>query len=259
MIKYFKCESLEKTGLVKTAYTSNNSEARWKIYSKDPSHFCMKYYEEMASMMGIKVDDMVRIPQKHTTNIKIVKKGDGGLGISRQEDEGYIDGMITDEKGIMLCTVEADCIPVYMLDPKNKAIGMIHSGWRGTAGLISIKALDMMKKEYNTDIKDILIYLGPSICKDCYEVRDDVIDEFSKIFDDKEIKDIYSIKEDSDISDRKYNIDVKLALKKTLWRHGIKKENIEESIYCTYHNVDLFDSYRRTKDVGHILTCIMLV
>lgn len=259
MIKYFECEPLEKTGLVKSIYTSNNTKVRWKIFSKDPEHLCVPYYEELAKIIGVTIENMVRIDQKHTTNIKRIDKNDAGKGIIIPNDKEPYDGMITNEKNIVLCTIEADCIPIYILDPINKAIGMIHSGWRGTVGQISIKAIDMMKKEYNTDIKNVLIYLGPSICKNCYEVRDDVINEFSKILNEDDMKEISTIKKDCDINDKKYNLDVKLALKKTLLKKGIKQENIYESPYCTYHDDEFFDSYRKTKDVGHILSCIMLL
>ena len=54
------------------------------------------------------------------------------------EIDGLCDGVITNEKNLMLLTVEADCVPVYILDPVKKAIGMVHSGWRGTVQRITV-------------------------------------------------------------------------------------------------------------------------
>lgn len=92
---------------------------------------------------------------------------------------------------MVLCTVKVDCTPVFILELINKAIDMVHSGWRGTVNKISENAIDLMNKKYNSKIEDILIFFGPSICGDCHEVQDDLIPEFEKILDKNEIKQVF--------------------------------------------------------------------
>ena len=77
------------------------------------------------------------------------------------------DGMITNVPGICLVTFYADCVPLYFVDPVKKAIGLSHSGWRGTVGKIGKVTVEQMQKTYGSDPKDILAAIGPSICQDC--------------------------------------------------------------------------------------------
>ena len=88
--------------------------------------------------------------------------------------------MITNVPGICLVTFYADCVPLYFVDPVKKAIGMSHSGWRGTVGKIGKVTVEKMVKEYGSNPSDIVAAIGPSICQDCYEVSEDVILEFQK-------------------------------------------------------------------------------
>ena len=79
---------------------------------------------------------MVFSHQTHTTNIRKVTREDCGKGFSRERDYQDIDGLITNEPGVALTTFYADCVPIFLVDPVKKAIGLSHSGWRGTVGKI---------------------------------------------------------------------------------------------------------------------------
>ena len=71
-------------------------------------------------------------------------------------------------------TFFADCVPLFFYDPVKKAIGASHSGWRGSVKRIGEKTVRRMEEEFGSNPKDILAVIGPSICKDCYEVSEDV-------------------------------------------------------------------------------------
>lgn len=75
--------------------------------------------------------------------------------------------MITNEKNIVLATYFADCVPLYIVDTKNKAIGLSHSGWRGTVGKIGQVTLEKMNEQYGTKPEDTVVCIGPSICQNC--------------------------------------------------------------------------------------------
>lgn len=90
--------------------------------------------------------------------------------------------MITNVPGLTLATFYADCVPLYFVDPVKRAIGLSHSGWRGTVGKIGKKTVERMEETYGSNPADIRAVIGPSICQDCYEVSVDVIDEFRQAF-----------------------------------------------------------------------------
>ncbi len=256
-MNYMSVEKFDSYGFVKTFMIPKN-QGRWRIYSfnKEANMEDLKYYKEVGDLFGITYEQMVRLPQGHSKNIMIAKKEDGGLGVTKMEVEGYCDGVITNEKNLMLLVIVADCVPVYILDPVKKAIGMVHSGWRGTVQKITENAIDLMKEKYNSNVDDILIHFGPSICVNCYEVGIELIDEFKKILVCDEIHKVFKpIKEKPE----KYLLDVAESIRLSLLRYGIKEKNISKTDICTYHE-DIFYSRRLTGDKTKVtLTGIMLV
>ena len=86
------------------------------------------------------------------------------------------DGHVTAEPGIMLTVTVADCIPVYLVDPVTKAIGLLHSGWRGTAAGMLEAGIAALHTHYGADAANIVIHCGVGICDQCYEVGSEVMD-----------------------------------------------------------------------------------
>lgn len=167
--------------------------------------------------------------QKHTTKIFIVNK-------SFPKKIG--DGLITKEKDLLLKIRVADCLPIFFFDPKKEIIGLIHAGWRGTLKEISKKAV-LLFKNLGSYPKDILVWIGPSIGKCCYEVKEDLIKKFSKTFPDFKRKIIFK-------RGGKYFLDLKETNRLILLKEGLKKKNIEISPICTFCNKNYF-SFRREK------------
>lgn len=135
-------------------------------------------FEILASTTGFSTDDMVMSDQTHTTNVIHVTEKDRGRGWSRDKDWKDVDGFVTDTPGVMLATFYADCVPLYFADPVHRAIGLSHSGWRGTAGKIGKITVEKMKSLFGTEPEELICVIGPSICRDCYEVSQEVADQF---------------------------------------------------------------------------------
>ena len=201
----------------------------------------VKNHEIIANAIGFNPENIVASKQTHTTNVKIVSKKDCGKGIYRERDYDDVDGMITNEKGIVLATYFADCVPLYMVDTKNKAIGLSHSGWRGTVGKIGKVTLDLMKETYGTNPKDVIACIGPSICRDCYEVSEDVATEFEAAFKGRE-KDILINK-----GNGKYQLDLWECTYIIFEECGVYEENIHMPDICTCHNMEMMFSHRATQ------------
>ena len=256
-MKINEIEEINKYGFVR-AFAVPKDDHRWRIYSynvKDNMHD-LKYYKELAECFGISTDDMVRIMQTHTANIYIAKKGDGGLGVTRKEPDIEYDGFITNEKGLMLLTIQSDCTPVFILDPKNKAVGLVHSGWRGTVKNITKSAIELMNKNYGSNIEDLIIHFGPAICGNCYEVGMELIDEFKKLLACDEIHKVFKPIIDKE---EKYTLDVTEAIRLSLLKIGIKQENISRDKICTCHD-NIYASWRRDHDkTKQMIVGIMLV
>jgi hypothetical protein len=83
--------------------------------------------------------------------------------------EGY-DGYVSNKAAVVLATFHADCVPLYFYDPRRKAIGMAHAGWRGTVKGMAGMMVDRMAKEFGSRPQDLLVEIGPCISAAGYEV-----------------------------------------------------------------------------------------
>ena len=253
-MNYSTIINFDQTDLVRTICTQKSADQNdgvWK-YGEEGA---LQNYEALAKLFGISLSDIVHVKQTHTAAVRIVTREDGGEEILRPESVSGFDGMITNEKRLLLCTLQADCVPVFLLDPVQQVIGMVHSGWKGTANQISVNAVRRMQKEFGCRPSDILAAMGPCICGDCYEVGEDLLDPFAVYYSEEERSCFFRKGEKKG----KYLLDLPEAIRIALQRDGLKEENITKPFSCTLHD-DLFASYRKEKDpVARMLTGIMLV
>ena len=154
------------------------------------------------------------------------------------------DGLITNQKNIILSTTNADCILLLFFDPVKKVIANTHSGWKGTIQRIAVKTVEKMIKEFECNPKDIICCICPSIRKCHFEVEKDVKDMFENEF--KDLENLNNIIEEK-IPNAKWNIDTVLINEMILEKQGLKKENIIDSGICSVCNSDLIHSYRVEK------------
>lgn len=187
----------------------------------------------IAKAIGVQEKDMVYTHQTHTVNVAVVGDHDRG---KRFMDT---DGMVTDVPGICLVTFFADCVPLYFVDPVKKVIGLSHSGWRGTVHKMGKVTVEKMTENYGCDPKDIIAAIGPSICQDCYEVSEDVIEEFRSNFGTKVLPELFFRKENG-----KYQLNLWRANEEVLAEAGIEKERIAVTNVCTHCNPDILFSHR---------------
>lgn len=198
----------------------------------------VKNHEIIAETIGFSPKNIVASHQTHTTNIRVVSKDDCGKGIYRLRDYEDVDGMITNLPGVVLTTYFADCVPLYIVDTKNKAIGLSHSGWRGTVGKIGKVTIERMREIYKTEPEDIIACIGPSICQDCYEISEDVAKEFEGVFCDN-ICDILISK-----GNGKYQLNLWKCNQLIFEEAGVLPENIYVTDICTCCNTEVLYSHR---------------
>ena len=200
-------------------------------------------YRRVADALGHgkTLDDFVCTFQTHTTNIKVVTEEDRGKGPARLRDYTDIDGLITNVPGIILGSFHADCPPVYIIDPVKRAIGLVHSGWKGTRGKIAAKAIEKMAENYGSKPDDLICAIGPSICGPCYEIGRDVAEDFSGSFTEEEMHDFGIL---VPYPDEKFRLYLWNAIKLTLLQSGVREDNILVTDICTRCNPNLLFSHR---------------
>ncbi len=113
-------------------------------------------YRRVAEAMGGTLSDIVCSDQTHTTNVRRVDRSCGGYGVTKERPYTDVDGLVTDEPGLILATFYADCVPLYFVDPIHHAIGLSHSGWRGTVGRMGQHTIEVMRREFHSDPGEIL-------------------------------------------------------------------------------------------------------
>lgn len=197
-------------------------------------------FKRIADILGCELGDFVLSHQTHTTNVRVVTAADKGKGITKERDYEDVDGLITNVSGIVLSTFYADCVPLYFLDPVKKAIGLSHSGWRGTVNKMGKVTVDRMIEEFDCNTKDMIAVIGPSICVDCYEVSMDVAQEFMTAFADAENLDKIVFPK----NEEKAMLNLWQANLAVLIEAGILRENITLPDLCTSCNKELLFSHR---------------
>ncbi len=239
---------LAETGLVRHCFTTRMGGISRGIYGTmnlsftrgDDPAAVQENYRRLAKALGVNCERFVFTDQTHTTNVRVVTDTDAGKGLVRERDYSDVDGLITNVPGLVLSTFYADCVPLYFVDPKNHAIGLSHSGWRGTVGRMGKVTIEAMQQNYGTRPEDLICAIGPSICQDCYEVSADVADAFAAEFPEHVDKILIAK------ADGKYQLDLWKANELVLLETGVKKEQISCTNVCTCCNAASLFSHRAT-------------
>lgn len=214
-------------------------------------------YRRICQSLGLHRDSLVLSHQVHDTKIRLVTEEDKGKGILKERDYEGIDGLITDRKGITLVTFYADCVPLFFVDKKNRAIGLSHSGWKGTVSRMGKATLTSMEEQFGTNPEDVTAVIGPSICGDCYEVSEDVAQAFQKEFRGPHLGDILTCKGRNEEGENKYQLNLWEANRRILLDTGVPRENIHISGVCTCCNPNLLFSHRASGGKRGILAAFL--
>ena len=93
-------------------------------------------FARLGRAMGLDCRNLVFSDQTHTSNVRVVTEADRGQGFVREKDYRDVDGLVTNVPGLVLAAFYADCVPLFLVDPVHRAVGLSHSGWKGTVGKI---------------------------------------------------------------------------------------------------------------------------
>lgn len=246
-VRYLVYPLLEQTGIVKHGFSTriggvskgDCSSMNLSFSRGDDESAVRENYRRMARALEVSYEDFVCSKQTHTTNVRKVTEEDRGKGLIKPLDYQDVDGLVTNVPGLCLTTFYADCVPLYFVDPVHHAIGLSHSGWRGTASGMGRVTLETMAREYGTDAKDVIAAIGPSICQDCYEVSEDVILEFQSAFSKEHWSSLFYRKENG-----KYQLNLWKANEIILLDAGVLPEHLAITNICTCCNSEILFSHR---------------
>ena len=257
-IEYIQFKKLlEYEDIINHAYgigiNRNYRTARAKgedVYNKS-----MNDYKDLCNALEINYINCVKPCQQHTRNIKTAEQK---INLDKPDFEmseyAQTDGLITNKRNIAIATTNADCILLIFFDPVKKVIANVHSGWRGTLQRISVEAVNKMRQEYNSNPKDIICCICPSIRKCHFKVHEDVQKPYFEEFKDfSSINELIVAIEGED----RWAIDTVEINKIILKLAGLKEENIIDSGICSVCNSDLIHSFRVEKEGYGLSTAII--
>ena len=246
-VTYLTYAALEKISGIVHCFSTRLGGVSQGIFSSmnlsftrgDDEEAVKENYRRLGAAVGFSVDAVVSSDQTHTTNVRVVDGSDRGNGVTRPRTFHDVDGMITNVPGVVLATYYADCVPLYFVDPVHGAIGLSHSGWRGTVGKIGKVTIEKMHQEFGSDPAEILTAIGPSICQDCYEVSEDVIAEFRNGFGEAHWDRLFYQKDNG-----KYQLNLWEANRIIFLEAGIGEDHISMPGICTCCNPEFLFSHR---------------
>lgn len=196
---------------------------------------------QWAESIGYDPERLVRTGQVHENDVFVVKEEHQGMGRRRDTPTpASADAMITQAINVPIMTLAADCLPLLMYDPKQRAVAAVHAGWRSTVQDIAGETVRAMQREFGTDPADLLAFLGPAIGVCCNEVGPEVTAEWRGIADSLGPLRELAVTRPS----VKEHFDVPRANTLLLQRAGVLAEHIEVSSICTKCNLDDWFSHR---------------
>ncbi|MBO4748914.1 MAG: peptidoglycan editing factor PgeF [Lachnospiraceae bacterium] len=269
-ISYLTFPKLDACEIVRHLFTTREGgmstgqfrSMNFSVSLGDDRENVLENYRRVAGLLGCDASDVTGTVQTHTTNIRRVEECDRGKVAVKAPDYGDVDGLVTNVPGIALAAFTADCVPIFFVDPVRKAIGLAHSGWRGTVSNMAGKMVKRMEEEFGTKKEDLICAIGPSICRNCYEVDETVAAPFRELLGDItgelmaiDAANAYPVRENGRFrkvledgkAEGKYQLDLWLANLILLVRAGVLPERVDVTDLCTADNKEVLFSHRASQ------------
>jgi YfiH family protein len=193
-------------------------------------------WAELASETGF--EEVVHARQVHGCEVHVLEGESAPRSPSSPRLLDPADGHVTDRPGVLLAVTTADCVPVFVVDERRRAVGAIHAGWRGAAAGILERALDAMRSGFGSVPDDVHVHLGPAICGSCYEVGPEVFEALGL-----------------DTPPGPTPIDLRAVLARRAAGAGVRPSRITVSTHCTRCGTSGLYSHRggdAQRQVGYI-------
>ena len=223
--------------------TGRYGEFNINRYCGDSDEAIRRNREALCRLLSITDDRLLMPHQVHKAEIAVITEPIG------MDLEGY-DALMTNVEEVCIGVSTADCIPVLLYDPRQRAVCAVHAGWRGTVMRIVEQSVARMTEVYGTNPQDLIAQIGPGIHLESFEVGDEVYQAFeTEGFPMTLISKKYE----------KWHIDLPECNRLQLISVGVPETQISVSPVCTYMQSDTYFSARRLGiESGRIFTGIIL-
>ena len=230
------CDFLEHAFCTRRGGTSQDEykSLNMSFREGDEEFRVLSNWDRLATAFDIPLEQFLVVNQVHGDAIFVIKPH--GSYFSSRDELNY-DAIVTTRANLAICIKTADCVPVSVVDKVKKVIAVVHAGWRGSALGISAKVIALMQNQYRSQPQDILVAIGPSIGRCCYEIDQATADAFRKQ-NNHELFLQQGKKKD------KWMLDLVEANRRQILEAGVPENNIEVSGFCTTCNQDMFFSHR---------------
>lgn len=259
-ISWYSYSIFEQFGLLTFSTTREGgvSSGNWQslnfgLHSGDNFSDVLENRKRLQDRLEISSRQMVFAQQTHRKNVHVAGLNDRGRGsVNYEEAVADTDAFVSCEKQLCITMQTADCVPVFLYDTKNKAIGIVHAGWRGTVQNITGETLKAMSAHYHTSPSDVIAAIGPSISAQAFEVGNEVVEAIYTCFGKNADSLITTIND-------KPHVDLWRANVIQLTSVGVKERNIEIAGICTYADNRFFSARRDGLESGRMLSGIMML
>ena len=194
-------------------------------------------WRRATASVGSTPDRLMRVKQVHGNVVRVLKRGEVPDGAHGDRPDG--DALVSNEAGLALAVMVADCVPTVVVDPVRGAAAAIHAGWRGTCARVGPAAIEAMRREFGSDPSDLLAAIGPSVGADDYEVGEPLIEAFADAGHRDEQINSWFIR-----GGAKLRLDLWRANADQLRAAGLRDDHIYICGLSTVSHPHIFDSYR---------------
>ena len=193
----------------------------------------------LARQLGFRLPEVLTVRQVHGKRIVVAARNAAKHSVALED----ADGILTDRRGLAIAVRTADCLSVFLYDPRNEAIGLLHAGWRGTRQQISARAVALMRKQWDSNPGDLRVAFGPAIRSCCYRVGASFLEHFP---------------EETLKRKEGYFFDLPQANKNQLVGAGVGAANIMDCAVCTCCDAACFSYRRQRESAGRMISIMML-
>jgi len=230
---------LENFPHINHAFTTKKS-GNLAFHVDDNSKNVLTNHKLLANSLKYPYKSLIHMKQIHSNIVHIVDNFD------TFNTPPTCDALITNKKNTPLMVMVADCAPILFYDSAKEVIAVAHSGRAGTFNNIIQETVDCFKKNFNTQISDIVVSVGANICQECYEVGEEIFEE------GKNLGFEYAFKKNQ----KEYYLNIRAILKQELLEAGILK--FEISTECNSCLRESYFSYRGEGKTGRFAGVIEL-
>jgi polyphenol oxidase len=197
-------------------------------------------------------DRLMRVKQVHGNSVRVLRRGEVPKDAHETRPDG--DAIVSNEPGLALAVMVADCNPILLVDPAHAAAAAIHAGWRGTCARVVPAAITAMRTEFGTDPADLIAAIGPSVGPDDYEVGDSLVDAFANAGHAPADINRWFIR-----TGARPHLDLWSANRDQLMASGLRPDAIYLCGLSTVAHPEIFDSYRVAGDRAGRMAGVIIV